>query len=57
MPSTPNSLLPRAAALLELVSLGFATIGVRATLAAISGELLVTLPGRNRRPIQARKPV
>jgi hypothetical protein len=56
MQSTPLFLFPRVTAFFELVSLGFATIGVRATLAAVGGELPGTLLSRNRQPIQAQEP-
>jgi hypothetical protein len=57
MQSTPELLFPRVTAFFELVSLGFAIIGVRATLAAVGGELPATLLSRNRQPIQAQEPV
>ena len=57
MQSTPDLLFPRATAFVELVSLGFATVGVRATVAAIGSELLGTMLSRNRQPIQARERV
>ena len=55
--TTPEFLFARVTAFFELVSLGFATIGVRATLAAIGGELAGTMLSRNRPPIQVQEPV
>ena len=55
--TTPDFLFLRVTAFFELVSLGFATIGVRATLAAIGSELLWTMLSRNRQPIRAQEPV
>ena len=55
--TTPDVLFPRVTAFFELVSLGFATIGVRATLAATGSELLCTMLSRRRQPIQVPEPV
>jgi hypothetical protein len=53
MQSMADSPFQQVTAFFELVSLGFATIGVRATLAALASELLASVLRSYRLPIKA----
>jgi hypothetical protein len=49
MRPSARSTVQQAAAFVELLSLGFATIGIRATLIAVGGQLLTFAPDLRQR--------